>query len=103
MGIFVTHAERLRGECMLEEDPVINIPQPVFQRCEIIWPDGRAVQEYEMFIGGTSFGRGSKEVLLSYLERIRGPLPSGHWKERRNATFKKFQKGKKGKLSVDAS
>jgi len=55
----------------------------VFMRCTLIGPDGEKRPAWEMRKGALFFGRAdSKEELVRYYERLHGPMPTGHWKDR---------------------
>jgi len=56
--------------------------EPRFVRRDIVGPDGKSREGWELWLGDHCFGRAdNKEALLSSLERQQRPPQSFHWRE----------------------
>jgi hypothetical protein len=56
--------------------------EPHFIRRDIVGPDGKSREGWELWLGEHCFGRAdNKEALLSSLERQQRPPQSFHWRE----------------------
>ncbi len=56
--------------------------EPRFVRRDIVGPDGKSREGWELWLGEHCFGRADdKEALLSSLERQQRPPQSFHWRE----------------------
>ncbi len=64
--------------------------EPRFVRRDIIGPDGKSREGWELWLGDHCFGRAdNKEALLSSLERQQRPPQSFHWREVHRQRFER--------------
>jgi hypothetical protein len=64
--------------------------EPRFVRRDIVGPDGKSREGWELWLGDHCFGRAdNKEALLSSLERQQRPPQSFHWREVHRQRFER--------------
>ena len=88
-------AQQLRKQPLeLEENMFTTKPslggEPRFVRCDIVGPDGKSRQGWELWLGDHCFGRAdNKDVLMNSLERQQRPPQSFHWREVHRQRFER--------------
>jgi hypothetical protein len=70
--------------------------EPRFVRRDIVGPDGKSREGWELWLGEHCFGRAdNKETLLSSLERQQRPPQSFHWREVHRQRFERSRATRK--------